>query len=496
MEGNLELILKYNKWLDKKLQGKPAPIQTLQRRTLHTALAVASTIRDIPFEKVSVALYFICQDLKTEKFTRLFESQLELAGANEDMFIKGLHKFYNEVSLMIKNEDLYQEFFEFLSLCADVRYNHGRDDIGNSVINCYQSLLLQQTEYLRPNKFDFSEVVCGRTTSGEIMTIRDTHPFFDSASTEFDKLLKGGWHPKSSAELEAKMKEVFGKYGYDISSMSDLDRVTNEDRMFTLHQCALMPYINEYTFDILPDSINPFNGFALPFYALQCNTGFTEGELESLLRKRARTLPTNGAKFVLSNEETGQLVFNEVLLKEVCYGDSIVMLYKASTICGEISGHYNTRTGRFFSIFHEAKDLTTYQRLKAFILYLYATQVCRKGLELLSKLNERFWYDTEEKPSENLRIDIPVQVYGRGGRLRNEYRPEESRSLTGARKGNDKYTEETREIAGHVRKLGEGRHASQEAIERAEALGFDLMPDETYVQGFMRSVLKLKKRPE
>ncbi len=68
-----------------------------------------------------------------------------------------------------------------------------------------------------------------------------------------------------------------------------------------------------------------------------------------------------------------------------------------------------------------------------------------------------------------------------------------ARNPTGVRKGNENYTEEMREIAGHVRMLGADRHAYPEAIERAEALGFDLMPDETYVQSFMRSVRKLKK---
>jgi len=51
----------------------------------------------------------------------------------------------------------------------------------------YLILLLQQVEYLRPNKFDFTCCVCGQTTTGEIMTEKDTHPFLDVIAYEVER---------------------------------------------------------------------------------------------------------------------------------------------------------------------------------------------------------------------------------------------------------------------------------------------------------------------
>ena len=51
-----------------------------------------------------------------------------------------------------------------------------------------------------------------------------------------------------------------------------------------------------------------------------------------------------------------------------------------------------------------------------------------------------------------------------------------------------KYQYEMRQIQGFVRRLPEGRKASQEAQDRAALLGFDLEYNETYVQGFVKNV--------
>ena len=51
-----------------------------------------------------------------------------------------------------------------------------------------------------------------------------------------------------------------------------------------------------------------------------------------------------------------------------------------------------------------------------------------------------------------------------------------------------------RAIQGFIRKVGEGRTPSREAVEYAEALGYSLAPDETYVKPFIRRVLRLKQK--
>lgn len=76
------------------------------------------------------------------------------------------------------------------------------------------------------------------------------------------------------------------------------------------------------------------------------------------------------------------------------------------------------------------------------------------------------------------------------------YHPERNESVsspTGKRAGNDKYGSEEKAIQGFIRRVGAGKSPSLEAVARAEALGYELAPNETYVQPFIRRVLKLKK---
>lgn len=89
-------------------------------------------------------------------------------------------------------------------------------------------------------------------------------------------------------------------------------------------------------------------------------------------------------------------------------------------------------------------------------------------------------------------------LFARGGRLKRSDNVEDgaTHQPTGARKGNDAYESEERAIQGFVRKVGAGRTPSPEAVARATALGFELAQDETYVQPFIKNVLKLKEKTE
>lgn len=180
MPISFEQSMRYVRWLDKKMKDKPAPVKTMMRRTLGTAMAVLDELNGIPFSQMSASLYFLCQDLDTKEFTRLYESQLELALANQDMFVKNLYKFLNDMSRFIKKNNLYQEFFEFICLCEKVRHSRDFDIVRVRVLNAYQSLLLQTMEFMRPNKYDFNVVICGLTTDGELMTLKDFAPNIDS----------------------------------------------------------------------------------------------------------------------------------------------------------------------------------------------------------------------------------------------------------------------------------------------------------------------------
>ena len=114
MDADYALLKKWSNWFDRKNGSGYGPANILQRRTMNTAIVTVSTLQNIPFTELSSSLYFFCSDIDSKEFSRLYESQVELAGANPDKFIKGLHSFFNSMAKRIKNESEYALFFDFL----------------------------------------------------------------------------------------------------------------------------------------------------------------------------------------------------------------------------------------------------------------------------------------------------------------------------------------------------------------------------------------------
>ena len=100
-----ELRVKYRKRIDKKKASKPLPVQILMERTFGSAVAVLAMIDNITWEKLTFELYYICNDLEFKQYIRLYDSQLELAALDQEKFIFGLHKFYNNISRELKEEN-------------------------------------------------------------------------------------------------------------------------------------------------------------------------------------------------------------------------------------------------------------------------------------------------------------------------------------------------------------------------------------------------------
>lgn len=94
MDADYALLKKWSNWFDRKNGSGYGPANILQRRTMNTAIVTVSTLQNIHFTELSSSLYFFCSDIESKEFSRLYESQVELAGANPDKFIKGLHSFF------------------------------------------------------------------------------------------------------------------------------------------------------------------------------------------------------------------------------------------------------------------------------------------------------------------------------------------------------------------------------------------------------------------
>jgi len=501
MEVSTEIANRYLKWVDKKAASKPAPVAKMMKRTNGTAMSVLTELDGVPFEELSSSLYFICQDLKAEEFVHRYESQLELAGANQDAFVRGLHKFFNDTARFIKDNDLYAEFFEFVSLCNRIRYENRWNVQGTTrqkVMDCYQSLLMQNLEYMRPNKFDFSVVVCGLDSRGELMVTPDAYPEIDEVIRKIELMFQQNNIDKVRfPTMDSIVKHCFKDKYPEIDSMDALNEAMEQDRIFTHHHAAMATFLNEFNYDILPEATKPITRSTLPFIAIQHRNVNME-EIEKTLQRRARTLPSNGVifKFLYSGNQLDGYI-SEILMREVQHDDRIFMLYKLTLNGGETCGFYDTQDQFLYSILQEAPISEPYEHLRALLIYLYACATTRNGEHLLAEFGDTFFLGENDQAKPNPLLKMTVTAYARDGKLFRTYKTEgdiDSHKPTGPRVESDKHEATDRSVMGFVRKVGEGRHPSHEAVERAEALGYSLAPDETYVQPFVKKVLRLRRR--
>ena len=477
--------VRYIRLLEKRLVKKPEESKQLQRRTLHSALAVLRCLKDVPFSDFSRTLYFLCVDSKTDEFTRYYEAQLELALIDEEKFVKNLHKFYSEMSKRIRDEDLFSRFFQFMSFFCIKRYNYNATTVHRAVSDSYVNLLLQQTEYLRPEKYNLKQRVMGLSTKGELILADDFMPFLDNITNtmEYEAIVKNSIH--GQAAFQQRFMELLRAYGLPVLSEDDYNEIAQKDRLFTNTSCVMSPYINEYTFDILPTADNTLSANVYKLSLL--TTDLNLEELKDKLKHRARTLPSNGVVFSLE-PQSAQIV-RMVKLKEVLFGDEIIMLYKVTTCIGETSGFYNTNTGIFFNVLADVSLKSIYENMQCFILYLYCCAVLRDGKGMLGRMKDVVSF-INDRPGDPL-IDYEVNTALLGGKPRDVYHRGEAAER---RFDAEKYQYEERQIQGFIRKLPMGHHASAEAMDRAKLLGFDLEDNETYVQGFVKNVPCLKEK--
>lgn len=357
------LRTKYRKRIDKKKANKPLPVQILMERTFGSAVAVIALIDGIAWEKLTFEMYYICNDIGFKRYIRLYDSQLELAALDQEKFIFGLHKFYNDISRELKTENKYYEFAQFIGAVMQLQFEK-KEKLNENIVDAYLSLILQTLEYIRPDKFDLDVYPYGVSTAGEILVGPYPLAYSDMPVNEYEKILASGKKIGGPREHFDLMKSLYSKYGIEISSPNDLAIIQQTQMIHCNTTTAMFPFINEYTFDIA--STTAFNSNLVPFRNMICTTTDIE-PLKEKLRRRSRTLPSNGVRFEIA-DPTGEI--QGLLLKEMVYNGIVHMLYKLDILGSSLSGYYNTSTGFLYSITRGASIPEPYKNLSNFVLIL------------------------------------------------------------------------------------------------------------------------------
>jgi len=469
---------KYRKRMDKKMEGKPPATRIIMSRTFDTAIMVYQNIYDMPFEKLTSNIYFLCKDLQFREIVRLYDAQLELAGVDPEKFIFGLHSFYNNVTSRVKKEGKLLEFAEYVGMVT--RLHNEQVGLDENVVNAYLNLILQTFEYLRIDKFNLNTFAYGVSTNGELLMGPYPLAYSDLPVIELKRMIKNGKVGRSRNELERLVYSLFAKYGITVNSISDIELMNATQRIHSVTASALFPFINEFTFDIIPDSF--YEATYVPFLNFNYRISIDIEALKASLQHRNRTLPTNGTIFEI-DDTSGEL--HGALMKEIVYQDRIIMLYRLDTRSGSLAGYFDTKGGFFFSAVQGMTIETFYHNLMSFILALYASQVLDNVPE--SILSEAF--AQKDTP-------ITVKAYRKGGKLQNQYNPQRNSSDSGVKRNPDNFNKEERYINAIIRKLPEGKLASDEAKQLAEQYGYVLAPGETFVRPFTKQVFVKKETKE
>ena len=466
---------RYYKRMQKRIAGKPPPTQIIMERTFNTACLVLKAVHSMPFSQLTRGLFFLCKALPSKDLAHEFEAQLELAGANPERFVFGLHPFYNDFIAKIRRENRFSELFGFIGSVVRICIENP-SLVDACVMDAYMNLLLQVTEYLRPNKLNLESFVYGISTDGELLTGPVPHAFSDVPGIQLRRM------ETLRCSQAASILNMYGRQEPQIQSLSSIMRLTEVLRMHTNMTAAMLPFINEFTWDIVPAKVYGSNIAPLMELAHQ---PFDFDALSHSLTRRKRTLPSNGVTFKV-DDPTGEL--QALLLKEMMYEGRIHLLYRIDFQTGSLSGYYDTSDKFFYSALKKATGQEFAQKLEGLVLTAYASQV-------LSPDNSPDIYSFFLQNGQSLRIS----PYARGGRLRDAYHGSLEPERRHEFKRQGEYRREDRSINGFIRRLPAGQTASPAAVAMAAKYGYDLAPNETYVRPFVRaSVLKIpisKEKP-
>lgn len=453
------------RYLYKKYKTKGQPIYVMRHRVFNSSIGILKIIESISFADLSWDLYFLIEDTEFSEIANMYKTVLETAKMQPQKFIRQLYEFYSKTAKKIKDRGLVKQFFDFLSLLLTYTQDTliaKRNPVKHQVYVAYMNLLLEQTEFLRSNIFDYDKVIVGIDTKGKTMEVNDVAVNLDIFCYDLEEtvLAKG--------DIEAVQR----RYNMDIVTMSNL---LQQCQNFNNNIYVMTPYINEYTMDIVP--MNFISNDIEPIMDTVPVVKKTV-DIEQLCKKR-RTLPTNGLNITIGENS----FVNKLLLREIIYQGEVVVLYKATTSLGETSGFYRKSNDVFYSMFgHSGNEyiMPLDDVLKNIVLWAYTSYVCSEKVTLNTEYYLEYFRD-HTRPK--------ISFIAKSGKLRvpSSGIPKQMIAYQ------DGYETEIRYIAGYIRKLPAGQTPSQKAIDAARALGYELSVDETYVCPFERSAwVKIK----
>ena len=218
---------------------------------------------------------------------------------------------------------------QLASKLQEMRRSEKTDAVRAEVAGIYADLVLHALDYLRPDPSDDGEVVIGVTSNGEPITAENPFAYFSVA--EWQCVLLSMY--EDTPDLTPFVKR--GIVPADCTNVPDaVNTIFRRRRVFTNLRCALLPYMDEFTYSLFPTNIAYNDGGALEGLVMRLDME----ELDKRLAKEKKaSLPLNGVT-VTFDDPTKSLM--TLQLKEVSVEDHVCVVYKLAFLNGEFAGYY------------------------------------------------------------------------------------------------------------------------------------------------------------
>ena len=460
-----------------------------KRRTFNSAVTILEKLENVTFEELSVTMYAKV-DKELFPFVRKYEFMMEEAKLHEWDFIKNLDSFLKDVADFIIKNDYYAEWLEFLNFWNVKSLRKMKENsVNNSVYGAYMDLLYQTYQYLMP-VFEREKLFGGISSDGKPIWIDDKFAYSDFGTHKMENEIARQVHEGGTGEAvleKSFIKKAFDKYGYDVSSMEDVQKLTALSQNYTNAVTGMSYLINEECEDILnfiPMSVDR----AVSFPRVWRDSSFY---MENLKRRKF-IIPNKGLYAIYQNASE----INKAYFKEIIKNDCVYLLFKLSTACcGEIIGWYNSKNDDFFCNYSFSNRVEDEMSVMNFVLENYYLLTVAEIDYSKKKLTAMHVSDGNIPTDLYARQPIVTYYLKSGQEYGKEKGGKNNKNEKNGFKVYDRknYKPEKTEINGYIRKLPVGQHASFEAKQFALNLGYDLSEDETFVRPFVKNVLRVRE---
>lgn len=428
-------------------------VELRKYRCHNGGVGVIGRLEGVAAEDIIIASYFETNNEKAKEMMRRYEQMVVLAKVNEERYLKERDSLLLDMASYIHDNKLYREWFDFIYIIM----THMQENI---ILDAYKCEAMETWNYLT----NYEAVnIYGLTSDNQLLICDKVYGDWDIPLMQATKLFEA---KKISAR---RHQELF----FEEDRKHGVFFIEKNEVMIDIDIFETMPFINERTQAIMPKkwmemaytgNIHvPRKWKETDFYKEQ-------------LRVRKYMINKKGCKAFLSNAGNFTEVF---FMEEVTRDKKIVMLYRVSTKNGSFIGFYHLGDEFFFSPYRGSSERSIHDEVENFVLELYAEIV--SGLE---KDRKRFYALKEVDDIEHIENFKETHVYVQFG-LYNEKSDRDE--LSGNRKG---FTQKAHERDKAIRKLREGQHVSDEAIERAKEYGITIKEGYTFVRPYKAGGVK------